>query len=73
VRQNTYAPLTKAEARAMFAERASADARPAFDFDFDSELQAFCQRKYQSTFALELNRSVAEYLAEFSNQGSGKA
>jgi hypothetical protein len=74
VRQNGYAPLTKAEARAMFTEREAAEALEAGQpgFDYDSYLQAFCQRKYQSAFALEMNRSTAEYLAEFTSQPTGK-
>ena len=36
--------------------------------DFDAKIKAFCSRKYESDFALELNRSAGEYLKAF---GSG--
>lgn len=39
--------------RAMFAGKSE---------DFDSWIQKFCERKYQSDFALEMSRSVAAFL-----------
>ena len=33
--------------------------------DPDAWLRAFCARKYHSDFALEMNRSAAEYLEDF--------
>jgi hypothetical protein len=35
------------------------------DFDLDNFMRAFCKRKYMSAFALEMNRSVGEYLRPF--------
>ena len=33
--------------------------------ELEAWLRAFCERKYHSDFALEMNRSVAEYLEDF--------
>jgi hypothetical protein len=33
--------------------------------DFDSWIQAFCDRKYNSDFSREMSRSVEEYLKAF--------
>ena len=51
-----YRRLTPAELRAMFADRGD---------DFDKFVPAFCRRKYESGFAREMTRSVAEYLEAF--------
>ena len=61
VQENGYHTLTEAELKAMFAERTS-------NRTFDSWLQAFCQRKYNSGFAREMSRSVQKYIEEFSDQ-----
>jgi hypothetical protein len=34
-------------------------------FDYAEYMKAFCARKYMSEFALEMNRSVSEYLKDF--------
>jgi nitroreductase len=54
VRKNVYSPLTEEELRAMHRE-----AHP--QEDFDAFIAAFCKRKYMSTFAREMTRSITEY------------
>ncbi len=60
VRENRYAPLDEDTLRAMHKEQ-SGDR----DYDFDAFMRAFCTRKYMSEFAVEMTRSVAEYLKSF--------
>ena len=38
------------------------------DWDFEKWVQAFCERKYNSDFAKEMSRSVAEYLKAFADK-----
>lgn len=61
VQENGYHTLTKEELTAMFAERTS-------NRTFESWLQAFCDRKYNSGFAREMSRSVRKYLEDYSDQ-----
>ncbi len=58
VQENVYHRRTAEELRAMLAPKAGRE-------DLDAWLRAFCQRKYHSDFALEMNRSAAEYLEDF--------
>ena len=58
VQENRYRRLTDDEQRASFASRGEA---------FDAVIPPFCRRKYMSDFALEMNRSVAGYLAAFTS------
>jgi nitroreductase len=58
VQKNAYRPLGEKESRALFAELNPGE-------DFEPWMAAFCKRKYQSDFALEMNRSVGEYLRAF--------
>ena len=57
--ENTYRDRTEAELRADFA------ARDGADFAFDAEIRAFCARKYDSDFSLEMSRSAAVYWQDF--------
>ncbi|GMO51615.1 MAG: nitroreductase family protein [Treponemataceae bacterium] len=61
VRKNTYSPLDEQALRKMHSEIHPGQ-------DFDSFMTAFCARKYQSGFALELNRSTRGYLRQFTGQ-----
>jgi len=56
VLRDRYRRLSDDELRQMYRDRGQ---------DFVSFVTAFCRRKYLSDFALEMNRSVAEYLAEY--------
>jgi nitroreductase len=58
VRKNAYEPLGETELRAMHQSLHPAE-------DFDAFMRAFCERKYMSDFALEMNRSTRAYLQEF--------
>jgi nitroreductase len=60
VRENRYSPLDEKTVREMHAEQA-ADS----EYDFDTFMRAFCERKYMSEFAREMTRSVAEYIKNF--------
>ncbi len=59
VRENGYHRMEETELREMLRHN-----HP--DRDFESWIQAFCSRKYNSSFSREMNRSVAEYLKNFS-------
>lgn len=61
VHENTYRRMGADELREMLAPRAGQ--RP-----YGEWLKAFCDRKYQSDFAREMNRSVEEYLKAFRNE-----
>lgn len=61
--ENTYRDRTPDELRADFAARAAANGQA--EFDFDSAIQAFCKRKYESDFSREMTRSAHLYWAEF--------
>ncbi len=58
VQENRYHRYDEAELRDLFKNK------PA-DGDYDSWMQAFCARKFNSGFARELTRSVAEYLKQY--------
>lgn len=61
--ENTYRDRTEAELRRDFADRAAAGGQA--DFDFDSYIRAFCNRKYDSDFSREMSRSAGVYLRAF--------
>lgn len=63
VQENTYRDRTEEELRADFTTRAAANAQQ--NFDFDTAIQAFCKRKYESDFSKEMTRSAEVYLREF--------
>ena len=58
VHENTYRRLGEEELRGMLRKNYK-------DGDFDSWIQAFCQRKYNSDFSIEMSRSVKKYLEKF--------
>lgn len=58
VHENTYRQMDEAELREMFAARTASRG-------FEGWMQAFCERKYNSDFARDMTRSVAEYLKDF--------
>lgn len=60
VRENAYHVPDEGELRGMFEERARREEKE--QFDYDRWIQAFCKRKYNSDFSMEMTRSVGEYL-----------
>jgi len=58
VHENAYRCMDEGEYRRMFAGRCAARG-------YDNWMQAFCKRKYNSDFSIEMSRSVAEYLKDF--------
>ena len=56
VHENEYHTFSGAELREMFAKRTDA---------FDSQVQAFCERKYNSAFSREMSRSVRKWIESF--------
>lgn len=58
VHENGYHHLTDGELRDMFRKNYK-------DGEFDSWIQAFCERKYNSDFSIEMSRSVNKYLENF--------
>ena len=61
--ENTYRDRTDAELRADFTARAAANGQQ--NYDFDTAIQAFCNRKYESDFSKEMTRSAEVYLEDF--------
>ena len=61
--ENTYRDRTPDELRADFTARAAANGQP--DYDFNTAVQAFCKRKYESDFSKEMTRSAHVYWDEF--------
>ena len=58
VHENGYRSMNAEELEAMFAKN-------AVNREYRDWMQAFCNRKYNSDFAREMSRSVAEYLKDF--------
>ena len=58
VHENGYRCMDEAELHALFAPKSAAKG-------YDEWMQAFCARKYNSDFSVEMSRSVAEYLKDF--------
>jgi nitroreductase len=61
VLKNKYRSISEAESREMLARQRGKEP----GFGFDAWIKAFCERKYMSGFALELDRSVRGYLEAF--------
>ncbi len=61
--ENRYHRNTPEQLRQMFACQAQDGGRSSWDFD--SYLQAFCKRKYDSDFSREMSRSCGEYWKAF--------
>lgn len=64
VYENQYRELPREEIGAMFREREG----EGEGWDLQAYLRAFCQRKYESGFAREMNRSAGVYLRDFMQQ-----
>jgi len=60
VRKNRYSRLGEGELRGMFDEVHAENG-----YAFDDYIKAFCERKYLSDFAREMDRSVRKYLEAF--------
>lgn len=58
VHENSYRRMDDKELRELFSKNARAKG-------YTEWMQAFCNRKYNSDFAKEMTRSVAEYLKDF--------
>lgn len=58
VQENTYHRHSPEELRAMFAKRFPGET-------YESSMNAFCKRKYNSDFSREMTRSVTEALKQF--------
>ncbi len=58
VHENGYRRMDRQELRQMLDKECEGR-------DFDSWIQAFCDRKYNSDFSREMSRSVEEYLKAF--------
>ena len=63
VNENKYNRLTKDEHLKMHCTRNEKSG--LVNKDINQQLKAFCQSKYMSDFAIEMNRSAAEYMKEF--------
>ncbi len=61
--ENVYKDRTPDELRADFTARAAANGQQ--NYDFDTAVQAFCKRKYESDFSREMTRSAEIYWKEF--------
>ncbi|MDR0283397.1 MAG: nitroreductase family protein [Propionibacteriaceae bacterium] len=61
VQKDRYHRLSDDELRDMFVER---------DGEFDRYVRAFCGRKYESDFAVEMSRSVGEYLKAYGGEAT---
>ncbi len=61
--ENKYERLTKEEHRKMHSIRNKK--RRLVNKDISEDIKAFCNRKYMSSFSLEMNRSAAGYLKKF--------
>jgi len=57
VHENGYRPMSESDLESMFAQRTNGD--------FAKWMTAFCNRKYNSDFSLEMSRSVQVYLDSF--------
>ena len=58
VHENTYRRMDSNELREMFLPRCGLRS-------YDDWMQAFCKRKYNSDFSVEMSRSVAAYIKNF--------
>ena len=58
VHENGYRSMEEAELRKLYAIRTG-------EVGFEQWMERFCNRKYNSDFAREMSRSVAEYLCDF--------
>ena len=61
VQENRYHRLSSAELQDMLAKGKDKE-------EYLNWIAAFCKRKYHSDFALEMNRSVSEYLKQYADE-----
>ena len=61
VQENRYHRLDNAQLREMLMWKATNE-------EYEAWMHAFCKRKYNSGFARELSRSVAEYLKQYDHK-----
>ena len=61
VHENSYREMDADELRELFSIRAEKKS-------YEDYMKAFCDRKYNSDFALEMSRSVGEYLRQFEDR-----
>lgn len=58
VHENAYREMDADELRELFSIRATQKS-------YEEYMKAFCERKYNSDFSIEMSRSVGEYLKQF--------
>ena len=58
VQEDGYHVLTDDELKEMFAERIGSRS-------YNDWMRAFCERKYNADFSVEMSRSVRKYLEDF--------
>ena len=58
VHKDTYKDLTKEEREELFSCKSAVR-------DYEDWMKAFCNRKYNSDFSVEMSRSVREYLKQY--------
>lgn len=61
VHENTYRDMGEEELRQLFAKK-------AVNRPYEEWMQAFCERKFNSDFSREMQRSVKEYLKDFDGE-----
>jgi len=61
--ENKYKTLPLEEHINMYEDREKASGKPGGDFE--EKIKAFCLRKYESDFSIEMTRSADVYLEEF--------
>ena len=57
VHENTYREMGADELRELFSKQSQRS--------YEDYMKAFCERKYNSEFSVEMSRSVGEYLKQF--------
>ena len=60
VHENAYREMDGEELRELFSIRTEKKS-------YEDYMKAFCDRKYNSDFSVEMSRSVREYLKQFEN------
>ena len=64
VMENNYTAISDERMIELLSERQRANS-PNVSFDFNNYVGAFCKRKYESDFSLEMTRSVEQYIKSF--------
>ena len=59
VHENAYREMDADELRELFSKQSQRS--------YEDYMKAFCERKYNSEFSVEMSRSVGEYLSQFDN------